>query len=148
MGSSDQWRALERAIKGGGDGICCFLVYEGTDDRRGGAARLAEDLGASETVELAGHTGGMTELRQRLADAPGDGPVQVTGIEHWPGGVKDLGEQLGVGLAKLRNECPRPVLVWARDAELNELLKAGGDLHARVNGNFDLRPETRVVGAP
>lgn len=148
MQNDEQWRALGRAVGGGRDGVRCFLVYEGEGDRRAGAERLAADLGATETVELDADTATLGELSRQVAEAPGDGPVQITGVEHWPGGPGKLGEQLGTGLTRFKNECPRAVLVWARDSELNDILKGQGDLHSRVDGAFDLRPEGREGEAP
>jgi hypothetical protein len=144
METEREWRRLERTIGAAARGARCFLVYDGPEDRRETAARLAKELGARESVAIDAETATTVELGKRLREVPGDGPVHVTGIEKWPGGAGEFGEQLNRGLARLADDCPRTVLVWARDQELNAMLKAGGDLHARIEGTFDLRPQERA----
>ena len=134
METEREWRRLERTIGAAARGARCFLVYDGPEDRRETAARLAKELGARESVAIDAETATTVELGKRLREVPGDGPVHVTGIEKWPGGAGEFGEQLNRGLARLADDCPRTVLVWARDQELNAMLKAGGDLHARMKG--------------
>ena len=148
MQNNEQWRALGRAVGGGRKGVRCFLVYEGEGNRRAAAERLAAEPGATETVELDADTATLQDLSRQVTEAPGDGPVQITGVEHWPGGPGKLGEQLGTGLTKFKNECPRAVLIWARDSELDDILKGQDDLHSRIDGAFDLRPEGREAETP
>ena len=148
MEDDREWRRLERTIGAGPKAARCIVVYEGPDDQRETTARMAEELGATESVAIDSETTTMVELGKRLGEVPGNGPVQVTGIEKWPGGVGDFGEQLNRSLPRLTEECPRTVLIWARDQELNGMLKAGGDLHGRIEGSFDMRPQERERGQP
>ena len=142
MDTEREWRRLQRAVRGAGSRARCFLVYDGVENRQAAGGRLAEELDATETVEI-DHETTMSDLRRRVAEAPGNGPVQITDIERWSGGIEDLGEQLRVGLGRLGGESQRSVLIWAADAELSELLRAGGDLHGRTDRSFDLRADTR-----
>jgi hypothetical protein len=131
-------RRLERAIAGRQGMTLCYLVYESGEQRERLSGHIAERLNARRTVSLAdARENSMQALVEQLEGPPGSPPIQVKDPGGWPGGAAGLGQMLELAKGRMSSECARPVLVWAQDAELTTLMRAGRDLHSWSSGTFD-----------
>ena len=131
MSSDSEWRRLERNLRAASDTSRCFVLYEDREDLERGKTRLENDLRVKASVEIDGSTDSMSELARQLADAPGDGPVQLSGIEHWPGGAGQFAKDLNIAVKPMHYTCRRPFVIWARDHEVTAALRTEGGATVR-----------------
>ena len=135
---------LARAIRGRRTMTLCYLTYETSEQRERLAAQVAEELGGREQVSLhdlrEASTQGLVEL---LGGPEGAPPLQVTDPGAWPGGARNFGEILSLSRDRMAKECARPLLFWGTTAEINQVLRGGGDLHSWSSGTFDFAASDR-----
>ena len=140
LDSSEQTTAqrLERTVAGRQSMTLCYLVYESEEQRERLSGHIAERLNAHKGVSLAdARENSVQALVEQLEGPPGSPPIQVKEPAGWPGGAAGLGQMLQLARGRMSSECARPVLVWAKDAELTTLMRAGEDLHSWSSGTFD-----------
>ena len=140
LDSSEQTTAqrLERTVAGRQSMTLCYLVYESEEQRERLSGHIAKRLNAHKEVSLAdARENSMQALIEQLEGPPGSPPIQVKDPAGWPGGAAGVGQMLQLARGRMSSECARPVLVWAKDAELTTLMRAGEDLHSWSSGTFD-----------
>ena len=131
---------LKRLLDGRKSFTLCFLVYETEGERAATAARLAEEIGAREIVRFTDR-----EVRsnravvEKLRGSGSSTPVQVMDPDRWPEGLETLAYRLNLGRELLTERCQRPILIWARNAEVRMFAKKSADLWAFSSGTYDLR---------
>ena len=115
---------LKRLLDGRKSFTLCFLVYETEGERAAIAARLADEIGAREIVRFTDRE--MRSNRAVVEKLRGSGsstPVQVMDPDRWPEGIETLAYRLNLGRELLTERCQRPILIWARDAEVTMFAK-------------------------
>lgn len=136
-------RRLERMIANRTTITMCYLTYGSDEQRERIAAHAAERLGAERTSLGEARSDTTQELVRLLGGPAGAPPLQATDPGAWPGGARTLGETLAIARDTMRNECQRPVLVTGTDAEINEMLQGGEDLHGWSCGTYDFAADER-----
>lgn len=130
-------RPVERLLTGRDS----LTVCAGLQDRRAAAAHQRAAAGDGRQVgnlHLREQDDPSTSaLVERLAGPKGAGPIEVRDIGRWPGGAGDFAQRLNGAREHLREECPRPVLVWASDAEATSFAKADARMGTWHSGMFD-----------
>ena len=132
---------LKRLLDGRRSFTLCFLIYETEAGRRERAAALADEMGAREIVRFTEHEARSNRaVVEKLRGTGSSTPVQVMDPDRWPEGLETLAYRLNLGRELLTERCQRPILIWARDAEVTTFAKKSADLWAVSSGTYDLRP--------
>ena len=105
-------KRLERALTLRDTLTVCVLVHDDEEQRDVVRRSLAETgPGYAQVALEADLNAGTNELIAKLQGAGGTGAIGVTGIARWPGGVGGFAGMLNRASERLREACPRPVLV-------------------------------------
>ena len=117
--------------------MLCFLIFSDSAYRNKVAGFLADQLHAHTHVAIdETRPIGTEELFLRLDEGSPYEPVQLSGLEHWPGGLDDLLSRLNLRREALAERCRRPLLFWTLSSQVNAVATGAADLWAWRSGVF------------
>ncbi|MDY7094640.1 MAG: tetratricopeptide repeat protein, partial [Acidobacteriota bacterium] len=102
------------------------------------AEYLQEQLCGGSIVDAESAEGDFSRLEDLLAAAAAKGPVQVVGLEDWPGGAASLWQAFNYHREQLADRCPVPLLLWVLRSRVRDLALEAPDFWAWRSGVFDL----------
>ena len=128
---ADAFIRLRKLLTGKQGFTLCFLAFTDSAYRAKIAKFLADQLQAHKRVTIdETEQIGTEELFIRLDAAPPHQPVQLFGLEHWPGGLDNLLRRLNLRREAIAARCRRPLLFWTLSSQVYEVAMGAADLWA------------------